>query len=115
VNEKRRRTRKRPEMALAVTDAMTGAVVGSIGNLSQEGMLLLAERPIAEDALYQFQFDLPDTQGRPYRFEVGAHELWSEAASSTGRSWVGFRFIDLGPEDARVLAAWLADDADTDT
>ena len=115
MNEKRRLARKRPEIALAVTDAMTGAVVGRIGNLSLQGMLLLAERPIADDALYQLSFDLPDAHGRPHRLEVGAHELWSEAASSNGRTWVGFRFIDLDLEDERVLDAWLGDADGTET
>ena len=107
MNEKRRLPRKRPDVALNVTDAMTGEVVGHLGNLSLEGMLLLAQRPIADDALYQFSFHLPDSHGRLHPIEVGVHEQWSAPGTMRGQSWVGFRFIDVAPDDAGVLRDWL--------
>ncbi|HEU4664330.1 MAG TPA: PilZ domain-containing protein [Dokdonella sp.] len=107
MNEKRRLPRKRPDVALHVTDTMTGEVVGHLGNLSMEGMLLLAQRPIADDALYQFSFHLPDAHGRLYPIEVGVHEQWSAPGTMRGQSWVGFRFIDIAPDDATVLRDWL--------
>lgn len=107
VIEKRRLPRKRPDVALQVTDAMTGEVVGRLGNLSLEGMMLLASVPIADDALYQFVFHLPDSHGQLRPIEVGAHELWTEPATVRGQSWVGFRFIDIGADDTRTLREWL--------
>ena len=59
MNEKRRLTRKRPDVNLRVTDAMSGDVVGHLGNLSMQGMMLIAHAPIVEDGLYQFDFHLP--------------------------------------------------------
>jgi hypothetical protein len=112
MNEKRRLPRKRPEAALHVTDTMTGEVIGHIGNLSQEGMLLLAQRPIADDALYQLSFHLPDVHGRLQPIEVGVHEQWSAAGTMRGQNWVGFRFIDLNPDDQGVLHEWLQHAAD---
>lgn len=105
--EKRRLPRKRPSVPLQVTDAMTGKVVGRLGNLSLEGMMLLADVAIVDDALYQFAFQLPDVHGRLHPLEVGVHELWSEPGSVRDRYWAGFRFIDLGDEDERVLRDWL--------
>ena len=107
MNEKRRLPRKRPEAALHVTDTMTGDVVGHIGNLSQEGMLLLAQRPIVDDALYQLSFNLPDVHGRLQPIEVGVHEQWTENANVPGQQWVGFRIIDIAPTDGAVLRDWL--------
>jgi hypothetical protein len=106
--EKRRLPRKRPDVALQVTDAMTGEVVGRLGNLSLEGMMLMASTPIVEDALYQFVFHLPDSHGQLRPIEVGAHELWTEPATVRDQSWVGFRFIDIGADDTRTLRDWLA-------
>lgn len=105
--EKRRLPRKRPAAPLQVTDAMTGRVVGHVGNLSLEGMMLLADVEIENDALYQFFFHLPDEHGRLQPIEVGAQELWSEQAHQPGRFWTGFRFIDLGEAEAHVLRKWL--------
>lgn len=105
--EKRRLPRKRPAAPLQVTDTMTGRVVGQIGNLSLEGMMLLADVAIADDALYQFSFQLPDEHGRLQPIEVGVHELWSDPTDRPGRYWAGFRFIDLGDAEAGILRRWL--------
>jgi hypothetical protein len=70
-------------------------------------MMLITQRPLAEDALFQFLFHLPDSHGRLHPIEVGVHEQWSEEANVPGQHWVGFRFIDIGPEDTAVLRNWL--------
>jgi hypothetical protein len=112
VIEKRRLPRKRPDVALQVTDAMTGEIVGRLGNVSMDGMMLVAHGPIVEDGLYQFLFHLPDAHGRLHPIEVGVHESWIEAASTRDQVWAGFRFIDISADDERLLREWLmhADD-----
>lgn len=105
--ERRKMPRRRPEIALQVTDAMTGEVVGHLGNLSLEGMMLVAQAPIVEDGLYQLTFQLPDAHGRLHPIEVGAHELWSEATNIRGHAWVGLRLIDISPDDQRMMRDWL--------
>ena len=112
MNEKRRLPRKRPDVPLQVVDSMTGEVVGRLGNLSLEGMMLIAQRPLAEDALFQFLFHLPDSHGRLHPFEVGVHEQWTDGGSVRGQTWAGFRFIDMAADDERILRDWLmhADD-----
>ena len=107
MNDKRRLARKRPDVALRVTDAMSGDFVGHLGNLSKDGMMLIAHTQIVDDGLYQFLFHLPDAHGRLYPIEVGAHELWSEPSSVRGQAWIGFRFIDIAADDERVLSDWL--------
>lgn len=107
MNEKRRLPRKRPDVPLQVTDAMTGLIVGRIGNVSAEGLMLIASLSITDDALYQFVFHLPDSHGQLRPIEVGAHEQWTAPASINGQSWVGFRFIDISKDDENLLREWL--------
>jgi hypothetical protein len=107
MNDKRRLPRKRPDIALQVRDAMTGEVVGRLGNLSTEGMMLIAHAPMLAAGLYQFVFHLPDSHGRLHPVEVGVHELWSDASSVHGQSWIGFRFIDVGASEDTLLREWL--------
>jgi hypothetical protein len=87
-----------------VTDTMTGAVVGHVGNVSVGGMLLIAQAPLVEEGLYQFAFTLPDER-RP--LEVGAHVLWLDAAGAPGQAWAGVRFLGLAPESTRQLREWI--------
>lgn len=105
--ELRRRRRRPVAEAILVTDVMTDAVVGRIGNLSETGMLLAASAPLREDALYQFRFRLPDADGGAQDFELGAHLLWLEQAGGSGLAWAGFRFIAVPGEQARRLVAWV--------
>ena len=108
MNEQRRRsTRKSADGVIQVTDAMTGVVVGRISNLSIDGLLLLANGPVRENALFQFSFTLPDATGRAMPLEIGVHEQWTEPANAPGQFWSGFRIIDIAPPEAQLLARWI--------
>lgn len=87
---------------------MTGATVGRIGNLSESGMLLVTGVHLTEDALYQFQFQLPG-DARP--IELGAHLLWEDGKDAPGTAWAGFRFIGVSEDAARRLRHWIESDA----
>jgi len=105
--EFRRARRRKAHEPIPVTDAMTGEVIGQIGNLSESGMLLLANQPLVNDALYQFRFPLQAPDGRPSELEIGAHLLWSDEAQAPGQHWIGFRFIGQGEAQLRQLRAWV--------
>ncbi len=109
---RRRSPRKTAHVTIHVTNAMTGEPMGHIGNLSADGMLLVCNRKVADNALYQFSFELIDAEGIPRMIEVGVHEQWSEAANVPGHFWVGFQFIDVDPQDVTTISSWLGDNTD---
>ena len=103
-SESRRMPRRAVAGTVEVIDAMTGERIGQLGNLSVGGMLLMASTPLAEDALYQLRFALPDSAGDT--IEVGAHILWCDAASAPGQFWAGIRFLGLDPHTTHRLREW---------
>lgn len=113
-----RRRRRRPVAdVVEVIDSMSERVIGQLGNVSENGMLLLASTPLVDDALYQVRFNLSGIQSGansssagPQRgqVEVGVHLLWQEHAGATGKSWAGFRFINLPEPGRQHLRDWLA-------
>jgi hypothetical protein len=105
--ENRRSRRKRVRDGIEVRNALSGEVVGFVGNLSIDGMLLIANRQLADNALFQFAFELPTDSEPPRRFEIGVNEQWGEPASIPGQYWYGFRIIDIAPDDRQALAAWI--------
>ncbi len=107
INEFRRARRRKAADMILVTDLMTERVVGHIGNLSESGMLLIASEALVDDALYQFQFMLPDDNGKPVPVEVGVHLLWLDRASAPGQAWTGFRFIAVAESQRTRLRAWI--------
>ena len=105
--EHRRTKRKRADAIMQVTNAITGEIMGRVGNLSADGMMLIAAKPVREDALYQVIFHLPNERGHAQPVEIGVHEQWSEPANVPGQFWAGFRFIDIGEDDFAVLSRWI--------
>lgn len=106
---RRRSPRKTAHVAINVTNAMTGEPMGRIGNLSADGMLLVCNRKIPDNALFQLGFELIDADGVPRVMEIGVHEQWCEPANVPGHFWVGFQFIDVAPGDVTTIASWLGD------
>ena len=104
--ESRRQARRTVPGMMEVYDTITEETVGCLGNVSVGGMSLIANRPLIDDALYQFRFALPDDVGETQPLEVGAHVLWVDDASAPGQSWVGLRFIGLSPDATRRLRLW---------
>lgn len=107
--ESRRMPRRVVTTLIEVVDTMTEQSIGTMSNLSVGGMLLMARARLVEDALYQFRFNLPES-GSQF-IEVGAHVLWLDDASTSGRSWVGLRFLGLAPETTLQLRNWISQDA----
>lgn len=107
-SEFRRAKRRKVDERVEVTDAMTERVVGHLSDLSETGLLLIANQALVNDALYQLRFRLVDNNRHERVIEVGAHELWSDQAAAPGQVWTGFRFIDLAPADLLFLRSWVA-------
>lgn len=107
-SEYRRARRRKVEHSIEVLDTMTEQTIGHVSDLSETGMLLILDRALVSDALYQLRFKLPDGQGREHALDIGAHELWSDQASAPGQVWTGFRFIDLSAEDLAFIRSWVA-------
>ena len=85
MREHRRSKRRDPEIPVQVVNTMSGEPIGQIGNLSPDGMMLIANRELRADALYQFSFPLPIHNHAPIEIEVGMHEQWWTAASTPDR------------------------------
>jgi hypothetical protein len=102
--EERRSERIPVREHLLVTDMMTEAPIGRIGNISDGGMMLIADQSLPEEALFQLRFPLGE--GGPM-LDIGAQAMWVEAARSAGSWWAGFRIIDIAEADQQRLDRWL--------
>jgi len=107
ITETRRAPRLQVPALVPVTDQMTGASIGRLGNISETGMLLIASEPLVEDALYQLRFPIADARGGELSIDVGAHLLWHEASRAPGHAWAGFRFIVLEKNQREQLRQWI--------
>lgn len=105
--EFRRARRRRAIERIDVIDSMTDTTIGQLGNLSESGLLLIANTPLREDALYQWRFLLPQPRGGDAPVECGAQVLWMDRASANGQLWAGARFVLVPKSAQEALNAWL--------
>lgn len=106
IDESRRKKRRRIAATIEVVDTMTDGVLGRLGNLSENGMLLVASAPLTCDALYQVRFSLGGGE-RSHPIVVGAHVLWQDGSSVPGHVWTGLRFITVLDHQLKQLRDWL--------
>lgn len=103
----RRSVRKRAAQAIIVSNSMNGESMGRIGNLSIDGMMLIATKHVPEEYYFQVSFPLVNKAMQSRRLEVGLQCLWSEASRSANAHWAGFRIIDIAEGDHAYLKVWV--------
>ncbi len=107
IHEARRTPRRQVAGQVPVFDVVAERGVGQVGNLSENGMLLLSTVPLNEDALYQLRFPLPDSLGQAVQIDVGVHLLWQVPAQAPGQYWAGFRFLTIEGGQRDLLRRWV--------
>jgi c-di-GMP-binding flagellar brake protein YcgR len=107
-NDSRRTQRRNVHEPVMVVDTMSEQIIGRLGNLSESGMLLVANAPLVEDALYQLRFEITEPAGRVLGIDVGAHLIWVGSANTPGQSWAGLRFLTIEEGQLSALRQWIA-------
>ncbi len=110
MEERRRLNRQRLISLTVVLDAHTGEVLGRIGNLSIEGLMLCSDQALDIDHTFALQIKLPDEVGGRSELNLKAHSLWSQRAVDPTYYATGFEILSLDDGDRRVLEL-LIDDA----
>lgn len=102
--EQRRHKRRHLIYYLDVFDRSTGARLGSLGDLTAQGMLLLADRPYVSGAELALEVELPVASGfQGGRFAVDARVMWSDVDSNPAYHCVGLAFEDLGDTEEAIV------------
>jgi PilZ domain len=105
---KRKSVRKRVTQVMMVTDAFTGESLGRIGNLSNDGMMLIAPKELPDEHFYQLHFTLLAAGAAPHKVEIGVQCLWCDQARTANTYWAGCKMIDISPADQAAVKRWVA-------
>lgn len=109
MHDQRRSDRKSLDSVVPVTNAITGEQLGHIGNISAEGMMLIARSDLEEGHMFQICFALPEPSGDERAFNVGAICLWCSEASSPNTYWAGFEIMDISDDEALTLRSIITE------
>jgi hypothetical protein len=112
VDERRKSDRLEAASAgLSVRNAPDHRELGIVGNLSEDGMMLIVNRELMTDGILQLSIESLPPQLGCDAIALGVLVLWSAPAATPDQHWAGVSIIDIG-DDARrdydALIAYLA-------
>jgi hypothetical protein len=100
--------------AVRVIDKASGQSVGTVANLSLEGLVLVNSSPLHADCIYQLCLTvdgsvMPDASGDSHDIQVGVDCLWTSPAESASAStyWSGCQIIDISEADFELVKKLL--------
>jgi len=95
------RGHKRVEVSevIRVIDRQTGANMGQLVNISEEGFMLLGSQPVAENNILQLSLEFESGENQASPILIGVESLWCHSSSDQKQYWAGFYIIDISDED----------------
>lgn len=116
---RRKHPRHNLREAVRVVDKASGESVGTVANLSLEGLMLVNSSPLHADHIYQLCLTvnggvIPGEDGRTHEIQMGVDCLWSSPAQSASASayWSGCQIIDISEADFELIKKLLGAIAD---
>ncbi|MET0101645.1 MAG: PilZ domain-containing protein [Sedimenticola sp.] len=88
---------------IGVTDINSGEEIGHLANISLGGFMLISNRQLPLNSLFQLRLDLPSTIDGVGSIDLGAESLWSHAATDAETVWTGFHIIDIADRHTLVI------------
>ena len=85
---------------ISIRDKIADKDMGTIGNLSETGFMLVTRNEIDIDSV--FQLELSDNNSGQ-KIQIGAVCLWNSQASTQQMFWSGFHIIDISSEAEEIL------------
>jgi hypothetical protein len=109
MSENRKLKRRSLIRFLKVFDRKNRRMVGHLGDITQEGILVLSQTPIkaaaGQDAV-SFGIMVPGAgSGEDVEIEVDAARVWSKRDQSNGLYAAGFKIERISPDDVRLISA----------
>ena len=109
MHEKRKSPRKPAPDRVTVYDRNTDTAFGQVVNMSIGGMLLISDKPIPTDRVFQLRISLPNPINGVDYVNFGAESLWASPAMDENNFWTGLQIIDVSDTDSRILAILIED------
>jgi hypothetical protein len=78
-----------------VYDRSSGALLGALVNIHEEGLLIVGTDAIAADHVYQVELRVPDSVENIGSIHLGIDCLWVGDAQDESMRWSGCQIIDL--------------------
>lgn len=103
----RRLERKELVQPIAINDTINGGVFGELVNITTEGLMVITDREIETQAIFQLALQLPEPMAGSGMLVLGADCLWCRRAENFYRYWAGFQIIDASDHAIEQIEALI--------
>lgn len=104
----RKHERKELNQSIAIIDVINGGQFGELVNATVEGIMIITEKEIPTQSIYQLSLQLPVSIAGATTVELGADCLWCRKVENFSRFWAGFHIIDASDTAMAQLEELIA-------
>lgn len=83
---------------LQVSNRYTGKMLGFLGNISEEGLMLISDLPLLVGAVFSLSLQVPGAKGGQRTVDIDAQCLWCHEDETPGHFDSGFH-LEMAPVD----------------
>ncbi|CAH0993291.1 hypothetical protein SIN8267_03439 [Sinobacterium norvegicum] len=104
MNENNRK-QQRVQLRQSVTaiNALTKDMIGEVVNITTDGLMLLCNKPVKSNSLYQLRLNLSRPVDDNELIDIGVDCLWCREAENMQSCWAGFQIIDIPEKSLAIL------------
>ncbi|MDR6578619.1 hypothetical protein J2X88_003512 [Pseudomonas extremaustralis] len=92
---------------LQVFNRLTDKPIGYLGNVSEDGLMLISQLPMMVDVEFELRLKIPAADGDFQAVDLTAACLWSHEDVNPQHYDSGFRVVDASPEYSLLINALL--------
>ncbi len=102
-DEQRRFDRKQLFYYLKVYHQTTNELVGYLGDISTEGLMIFSKQTVSLNSDYKFTINLDEELEMNDKLIVEARSLWQEKDANPEYFIIGFKYIDMDQENLDLV------------
>jgi len=105
----RKESRKKLMAFTPVYELLHKTLLGYVGDLTPQGVMVIGEKPVEVGRHLTLGIEFPErlVEVHAERVTISARTAWCRQDDSPQYFNIGFEFIDISPENARIIEALL--------
>jgi hypothetical protein len=108
--DERRKLKRRHIMFYArIFDRKTGKLLGYLGNITTEGIMVISDMPIKINENHKLRMDLPEYIYLKPVIHFQGRSMWCKSDIDPSFYNTGFRLMNISPEDQSIIMNFIDD------
>ncbi len=109
MNNQRKETRKKLMAFTPVYDLLHRSLIGYVGDLTPQGVMVIGQKQLEINKHLTLGIEFPDDESAAHTLKIviSARTAWCRLDETPQYFNVGFEFLDLCPENAKIIEAIL--------